>query len=166
MKTPQTKNPSGSALCGIAIGSGVLLGAALMAVQVHAADKPKVIELTQVGCQFLESENGVNHGYSPESAADCKAINSKTKDQRLSKAKVLKLKPGEYVFRVTNKNVPYGLGFWLRGSGLGRLTLPSVSGGGLTEGKTLDYKITLKPGSYVYSCPLNPTPDYKLKVEG
>jgi hypothetical protein len=131
-----------------------------------AADEPTVIPLTQTGCQFVESENGVDHMYTTMKAADCKAINGKTAEQRLAKAGVLKLKPGSYIFRVTNKNVPYGLGFWLRGQGLGRLTLPSVSGGGLEKGVTLDYKISLKPGNYLYSCPLNPTPDYRLVVEG
>jgi len=42
--------------------------------------------------------------------------------------------------------------------------LPKVSGGGLTKGVTKDYEITLKPGDYEYSCPLNSTLDYKLKV--
>jgi hypothetical protein len=46
-----------------------------------------------------------------------------------------------------------------------RLTLPKVSGGGLTTGKTQDYHIDLKEGSYVYSCPLNPTPDYPIVVK-
>jgi hypothetical protein len=135
-------------------------------VPVNAANSPTVITLTQTGCQFVESENGKDHMYMPKSAADCKAINGKTKEGRLAKSKVIKLKPGRYIFRVTNKNVPYDLGFWLRGSGLGRVTLPSVSGGGLTKGKSRDYDITLKPGSYHYSCPLNQTPDYKLVVEG
>jgi hypothetical protein len=67
---------------------------------------------------------------------------------------------------VTNKNVPNGLGFWIRGSGLGRITLPSVSGGGLNKGITKDYVIDLKPRKYIYSCPLNPTPDYPLIVKG
>ncbi|MFK5954419.1 MAG: hypothetical protein QM498_15305 [Desulfobacterium sp.] len=81
--------------------------------------------------------------------------------------KVLKLKPGKYVFRVTNKSVPYDLGFYLRGAGLyDRITLPKVSGGGLSLGVTKDYAITLKPGEYNYSCPLNTTPDYKIIVEG
>ena len=57
------------------------------------------------------------------------------------------------------------VGFYLRGSGIGRLFLPKVAGGGLTTGKTQDYPITLKEGSYVYSCPLNPTPDYRLIVK-
>lgn len=145
------------------------LAAALSAgpVPVGAANTPMVITLTQTGCQFVESENGVDHMYMPRKAADCNAINKKTEAGRLAKAKVIKLKPGRYIFRVTNKNVPYNLGFWLRGEGLlSRATLPSISGGGLTLGKSRDYDITLKPGSYVYSCPLNPTPDYKLVVDG
>ncbi|MBI2296102.1 MAG: hypothetical protein HYU76_08760 [Betaproteobacteria bacterium] len=124
------------------------------------------IELTQVPCQFLESEGGVDRGYKSRSIKDCEAINAKTAKQRVAQAKPLELKPGKYVFRVTNKNVPYELGFWLRGaSAAGRVTLPSVSGGGLMPGKTQDYAIELKPGEYLYSCPLNTTPDYKLVVK-
>ena len=133
---------------------------------VHAAKGPTIITLTQVGCQFVESENGVDHMFKTAKADDCNAINAKTGDKRLATAKVLKLKPGQYIFRVTNKNVPYGLGFWLRGKGLGRITLPSTSGGGLALGVTQDYKITLKAGEYLYSCPLNPTPNYRLIVTG
>lgn len=166
MNMSASKARPGPVLRGIAIAGAAMLGTVPMSLRADAASKPKVIELTQVGCQFIESENGVDHGFMPKSAGDCKEINAKTAEQRLVKANVLTLEPGEYIFRVTNKNVPYGLGFWLRGSGLGRLTLPSVSGGGLVKGKTLDYKITLKPGSYVYSCPLNPTPDYRLRVGG
>ena len=128
-------------------------------------DKPKVITLTQTGCQFLEPE-GMDHHYKTSKKADCEKINAKTEDKRLAKAKVLKLKPGKYIFRVKNENVPYMLGFYLRGQGLGRLTLPKTSGGGLYKGVTKDYEITLKPGKYIYSCPLNTTPDYKIEVEG
>ena len=35
----------------------------------------------------------------------------------------------------------------------------------LKTGKTVDYVIDLKPGEYLYSCPLNPTPNYPLIVE-
>ncbi|VAX16303.1 hypothetical protein MNBD_NITROSPINAE02-1596, partial [hydrothermal vent metagenome] len=94
---------------------------------------------------------------------DCAAINKKTLPSR--KLKTLTLKPGKTIFRVKNKNVPYDLGFWVRGKGLSRVTLPSVSGGGLATGSTRDYVIDLKPGEYYYSCPLNPTPDYTLVVE-
>lgn len=128
-------------------------------------DAPRVIELTQLPCQFLESEDGIDRKYVSRSIKDCEAINAKTAKDRGADAKVLELKPGKYVFRVTNKNVPYELGFWLRGaSAVSRVTLPSVSGGGLMPGKTQDYEIDLKPGEYVYSCPLNTTPDYKLVV--
>ncbi|MDH3604261.1 MAG: hypothetical protein OEU26_32045 [Candidatus Tectomicrobia bacterium] len=130
----------------------------------HAQAAPTVIDLTQTGCQFLEPE-GKDHSFQTNAAKDCKAINAKTGSERLSASKPLELKPGSYIFRVTNQNVPYELGFYLRGSGLGRLTLPKVSGGGLTTGKTQDYAIDLKEGSYVYSCPLNPTPDYPIVVK-
>ncbi len=125
-----------------------------------------VITLTQTPCQFLETEPA-DHGYASSSAEDCKAINARTGEQRIKASKTLTLIPGDYTFRVTNKNVPYGLGFWLRGQGvLGRATLPSVSGGGLTPGTTKDYEITLTPGKYYFSCPLNPTPDYQIIVDG
>jgi len=127
---------------------------------------PQVVELNQVPCQFLESEQGIDQGFKSTNIRDCEAINDKTGAARLARVAVLKLKPGKTVFRVTNKNVPYELGFWVRGAKLvGRATLPSVSGGGLTTGKTQDYVIDLKAGEYVYSCPLNPTPDYRLIVE-
>lgn len=137
---------------------------AVLALSAHAAtDKPTVIDLTQTGCQFLEPESQ-DYQFETNSADTCKAINAKTGTKRLNGVKPLELKPGKYIFRVTNKNVPYELGFYLRGAGLGRLTLPKVSGGGLTTGVTQDYEIDLKEGSYVYSCPLNPTPDYPIVV--
>ncbi len=139
------------------------LGLALQAAQAQA--QAKTIELTQIPCQFVESEGGKDHGFKSTKSADCEAINSRTGEQRLKEAKTLELKPGKYVFRVKNANVPYELGFWLRGDSLlDRARLPSVAGGGLVTGKTQDYAIDLKPGNYVYSCPLNPTPDYKLVV--
>ena len=139
------------------------LGLAVQAAQ--AAAQAKTIELTQTPCQFLESEGGKDRGFKSAKAADCEAINSRTGTQRLAESKTIELKPGRYVFRVSNRNVPYELGFWLRGESLvDRARLPSVSGGGLAAGRTQDYAIELKPGNYVYSCPLNPTPDYKLVV--
>ena len=135
------------------------------------AEQDNVIHLNQIPCQFVESE-GLDHQFKSASSADCEAINAKTGPERLAKAKVVTLKPGRYVFRVTNKNVPYELGFWLRSKGydlrnpVHKLTKTSVSGGGLNTGATKDYAVELKPGEYVYSCPLNPTPDYRLVVTG
>ncbi|MGH8691196.1 MAG: hypothetical protein ACREUS_09230 [Burkholderiales bacterium] len=146
-----------------------VLGLAAFLLSFHAgpaAAQAKVIELTQVPCQFLETEGGKDRGFKSVKAADCEAINAQTAKPRLAEAKTLELKPGKYVFRVNNRNVPYELGFWLRGESLiDRARLPSVSGGGLATGKTQDYAIELKPGNYVFSCPLNPTPDYRLIVK-
>jgi hypothetical protein len=100
-----------------------------------ARDDATVVVLTQTGCQFVESEKGVDHRYMPKKAEDCVAINQKTGSQRLAEAGPLTLKPGKYVFRVTNKNVPYSLGFWLRSEGyragnlVDKLSKTSVSGG-------------------------------------
>ncbi|WP_417614632.1 hypothetical protein [Oceanisphaera sp.] len=129
------------------------------------AAEPVVIELTQTGCQFIESENGVDHGYITHAKADCDRINAETAVERLAQARTLELEPGRYIFRVHNRDVPYELGFWLRGAGLlDRALLPGVSGGGLSMGTSRDYEIELEPGEYLYSCPLNTTPDYRLTV--
>ena len=131
----------------------------------HAGAQGNIIELTQTPCQFVESENGKDHGFRSAKSSDCGTINANSAAQRLTQAKVIELKPGKHIFRVANKNVPYELGFWLRGASLvERARLPSVSGGGITTGKVQDYAIELRPGNYVYSCPLNPTPDYRLVV--
>jgi hypothetical protein len=147
------------------------LGGALM-LAAGSASAQDVITLNQTGCQFLESENGVDRGFEPKSAADCNAINADTGAARLAEAKVLELAPGTYTFRVTNDDVPYELGFWLResdyqlGNPLHKLTKTSISGGGLAQGTTKDYEVELAPGEYLYSCPLNPTPNYKIVVKG
>jgi hypothetical protein len=155
----------------LAAGTALGVVSLLAAGAVHAADA-EVIDLTQTGCQFVEAENGVDHGFETTQKADCEAINAETGTKRLASAKVLELEPGEYVFRVTNRNVPYELGFWLReadyqlGNPVHKLTKISVSGGGLGTGQTKDYEVELAPGDYLYSCPLNPTPDYRLVVKG
>ena len=137
-----------------------------------SAREPIVIELTQIACQFLESENGVDRDFTTSKKADCEAINGESGADRLAEAKVIELEPGTYVFRVTNKDVPYELGFWLRehdynwANPLHKLTKISVSGGGLKPGTTRDYEVELETGEYLYSCPLNTTPDYRLVVKG
>jgi len=132
------------------------------------AQAAETIELVQVPCQFLNVET--DQGFKTSNKADCDAINAKTAKTRLQKATVMELKPGDYIFRVSNRNVPYELGFWLREKDydwrnpLHKLSKTSVSGGGLKTGTSHDYKVTLKPGEYLFSCPLNTTPDYRLVV--
>ena len=143
------------------IATGLILGGLS-----SASAAPTVIELTQTGCQFLEIEGGVDHGFETRQAIDCVVINSESGAERLSNVQPLILKPGAYVFRVSNKNVPYQLGFYLRASSRVKIPFfPKVAGGGLNEGDTKDYAIELTPGSYKFSCPLNPTPDYPLIVK-
>ena len=153
----------GSGLKALAFGfAGLILGAVLILPSYSSAAGPVIVTLTQTPCTIIEAEESprefVSSGYD-----DCKRINKETAGERVFK--VLRLKAGPTVFRVTNRNVPYPLGFYVRGKGLKRLTLPKVSGGGLDTGKTMDYSIDLVPGEYLYSCPLNPTPDYPLIVE-
>ena len=144
-------------------------GAVSLAALSQANAEPQVIELTQVPCQFLDVEK--DHGYTSTKKADCETINEASGSDRLAKSKTMKLKPGEYVFRVKNENVPYELGFWLRekdynwANPLHKLNKISVSGGGLHEGQVKEYKVTLKEGEYLFSCPLNTTLDYNLIVE-
>jgi hypothetical protein len=149
----------------------VLLAALPLGAAGAVAAEARVVTLTQTPCQFLESEGGVDRGFTSRKADDCIATNARTGEWRLAEAAPLVLPPGRYVFRVTNKNVPYELGFWLReadyvlGNPLHRLAKTSISGGGLKTGETKDYEIELTPGEYLYSCPLNPTPNYRLIVE-
>ena len=155
------------------IRKGILiagLGVAVAATATPAAAE-EIIRLTQTACQFLEPE-GADHGFKSTRKEDCERINAGAGEKRLDGSTTLTLEPGTYVFRVSNRDVPYPLGFWFRSAGydwrnpVHKLTKTSVSGGGLERGMTKDYRITLEAGEYVYSCPLNPTPDYRVVVSG
>ncbi len=141
----------------------LLLILVLISFEIVSQEK-KVIPITQTPCQFLEVE-GKDLNFQSKEESDCAKINSDSIKDRNKMFQTLKVKAGEYTFRVTNKGIPYEVGFWLRGTGFGRLILPGISGGGLFSGVTKDYSIKLKPGAYKISCPLNSTPDYDLVVE-
>lgn len=147
----------------------LLVGAAVLGMLFTApgwADGATVIDLTQTGCQFLQPEQGYDHRFKTKQATDCVEINSETGADRLAEVKPLVLKPGRYVFRIQNRDVPYQLGFYLRASSrLIRALRPKVVGGGIEQGETKDYEVELVAGKYLYSCPLNPTPDYPLTVK-
>ena len=128
------------------------------------SSESKIIEITQKGCQFVETEDK-DYEFVTENAEDCKAINQATLEERQEKFKPLSLSAGDYIFKVTNQNIPYEVGFYLRGQGISKAVLPTTSGGGLVEGTTKEYQVNLKPGKYWISCPLNPTPDYPLIVK-
>ena len=155
------------------LSAGILsltLGVALTGTLSAPARANSVIELTQSACQFVEPEGG-NHGYTTTQKADCLKINRAAGAERLAGAAVMELQAGTHTFRVANQNVPYEVGFWLREADydwrnpLHKVEKISVSGGGLFEGQSKDFTVELKPGEYIYSCPLNPTLNYKVVVK-
>lgn len=84
----------------------------------------------------------------------------------------LNLKPGKYQFRVVNKNVVKDLGFVIQNEADKNADVMKTA---VENSFTTAYVkkgeagytgiVELKAGSYVYSCPLNPTPHYKITVE-
>lgn len=120
------------------VAAALMLGvtAGAAAQQKARAAKPTIIELIQTPGQFDTKE--------------------------------LKLKPGHYVFKITNKDVDHEVGFWLRPQtpdGKAR-PLPNSDAGHLKAGQSgTTGVVELKPGKYLYSCPLNPTPHYLITVE-
>ena len=142
-----------------------ILFAAAFTLGFKPALAESIVSLTQTGCQFLEPEQNYDHGFKTAQANDCVKINSETGAARLAQVKPIRLKPGRYTFRVTNANVPYQLGFYLRAANpVARAFKPKLVGGGIETGKTKDYTVLLTPGDYIFSCPLNPTPDYPLII--
>lgn len=78
----------------------------------------------------------------------------------------LDLTAGTYVFEVTNRNVDKDLGFYLTPTSDAKAQVPN-SGLAALVGKGQTAKtgvVTLAPGTYQYSCPLNPTPHYTITV--
>jgi len=77
----------------------------------------------------------------------------------------LKLASGYYVFEVTNTEVAKDLGFYLQDADGAQVTdsgLKELVGNGETSTSGV---VFLAPGTYQYSCPLNPTPHYTVTVK-
>jgi hypothetical protein len=86
--------------------------------------------------------------------------------------KGIELKPGKYQFRVTNVNVDKDLGFVIqKASDKNNDVMKTAVENSFTtfliaKGKTeLTGIVELKEGEYLYSCPLNPTPQYLITVK-
>ena len=79
----------------------------------------------------------------------------------------LDLAPGKYIFEVTNQNVDKALGFYLTPADDAKAQVPNSGLVTLIDkGETARTGIVeLTAGEYHYSCPLNPTPHYTLKVQ-
>jgi len=86
--------------------------------------------------------------------------------------KGLTLSPGQYRFVVTNENVGHDVGFVIqkasdaKGDLMATAIKPSFTAAPVSTGATQSSGVvTLTPGEYVYSCPLNPTPHYNITVK-
>ncbi len=80
--------------------------------------------------------------------------------------KELKLKPGNYVFKIVNKGVNHEVGFYLQENDEKGKAVAGSDAGHVRNGETTTTgTVTLTKGKYVYSCPLNPTPHYVITVE-
>jgi plastocyanin len=81
----------------------------------------------------------------------------------------LTLDEGEYVFEIVNSGVDHEVGFVVAPEGKTdqenhikeAYVTKTAKNGETSSSKT----VTLKKGNYVYFCPLNPTPQYKLTVK-
>lgn len=80
----------------------------------------------------------------------------------------LTLAEGTYVFEVANNGVDHEVGFVLAPKGktdaenhIKEAYVKKTVADGSTSSSN---EVTLKKGEYVYFCPMNPTPQYKLKV--
>ena len=76
---------------------------------------------------------------------------------------------GKFVFEVTNKGVDREVGFVLvpvnKGKG-GEHIKSAYLGKTIADGETSRSQVVdLKPGTYSYFCPLNPTPHYTIVVK-
>lgn len=135
----------------------------LCSAPVVAAQSPPVrVDLTLSGCAIAQLDPKAGHlkSGSPEG---CEKLNRATLKMREPAFKVLRLKPGTHVFRVTNQGIPWPVDFSVRGAR--NRALPKTAGGAINAGQAFDFQVTLLPGVYVVSSSKTPTPEYTLIVE-
>lgn len=93
-------------------------------------------------------------------------LEQKTGDFNL---KGITLSPGDYIFEVSNNGVDHAVGLAIAPKGKTDAEHHIKEGylkKTVENGKSAQSNvITLTKGEYVYFCPLNPTPEYTIKVE-
>ena len=84
----------------------------------------------------------------------------------------LKLTPGLYQFRIVNKNVDKDLGFVVqneedKGLDVMKTAVKNSFTTAYVKKGEAQYTgiVELNSGNYIYSCPLNPTPHYRIIIE-
>ena len=126
------------------------------------ADGATVVEVTLKRCLIAEAETDPLP-LRGDDTEKCERLNRATLVTREAGLKRLRLKPGRYVFRVRNAEVPWALDFAIRGAH--DKGLPTTSGGAIRVGEVFDFPITLTAGIYVFQSPLGGTIEYALLVE-
>lgn len=80
----------------------------------------------------------------------------------------LELKPGKYIFEVTNLEVDHAVGLAIApevGGKAGKHIKSGYLKKTIKKGETAASGVVeLKAGTYKYFCPLNPTPEYTITV--
>ena len=111
------------------------------------------------------------HGQSMKAAAEVTTVDL-TQTPGAFTTEHLDLAPGQYRFRVTNASVDHEVGFFIqraadKNGAPGETAVEnSFTEGPIAIGETSQTGVvTLAPGEYVYSCPLNPTPHYTITVK-
>ncbi|CAL2102333.1 Cupredoxin_1 domain-containing protein [Tenacibaculum sp. 190130A14a] len=83
--------------------------------------------------------------------------------------KSITLEEGTYIFEISNSNVGHDVGFVLAPKGKTdqkhHIKNAYVTSLVKNNSKSTSKKVALTKGEYVYFCPLNPTPQYTLRVE-
>jgi len=79
----------------------------------------------------------------------------------------LDLKPGAYIFEITNENVDHPVAFFLTTTDDTKTPVKnSMLDGGVVQGNSAQSGVVhLTAGNYKYSCPMNSTPQYNLTVK-
>jgi hypothetical protein len=84
----------------------------------------------------------------------------------------LDLKPGQYQFRIVNKDVNKEVGFLIQEKADAnkdpmKTAVENSFAKNMIKTGTAEYTgvVTLTEGEYVYSCPINPTPKYTISVK-
>ena len=84
-------------MTGVMVALAATVGLIALAVGgVRAGQGTQAIELTPAGCQFVERENGLGHGYQTIKQAGCAMINQHSGDRRLAASRPLELKPSSF----------------------------------------------------------------------
>lgn len=148
---------------------GLLIIAGLMAPPEAKPWTPKLLQspdgiaVVQLGvtrCMIPSAEVDPLPLAAPD-AKRCERLNRASLSARTLRQ--MRLVEGTYIFRVTNKDVPWRIDFSLKGAH--DRSLPKAAGGQLKKGQIAEYKIVLKRGVYAFSSPLGGTIDYPLLVE-